>query len=77
MNPGMRAAFQAGSGVDPLLLKTTLVLIAVGVILLVSVWVVVQLIDAYRNDDLTTGDVVHGVIRTLILVSLAFFIIVT
>ena len=48
MNQSMRDAFQAGSGVDPLVLKVTLTTIAVGVILVVCTWIVLQIIDAYR-----------------------------
>ena len=76
MNAAMRSAFQSGSGIDPLLLKTTLGLIAVALILVVAGWFVVQLIDAYRDDRLTTGDMVLGSVRLLILVALVVFVIV-
>ena len=76
MNAAMRSAFQSGSGVDPLVLKTTLGLIAVALILVVASWFVVQLIDAYRDDRLTTGDMVLGSVRLLILVALVLFVIV-
>ena len=76
MNAAMRSAFQSGSGVDPLVLKTTLGLIAVALILVVAGWFVVQLIDAYRDDRLTTGDMVLGSVRLLILVALVVFVIV-
>ena len=76
MNPAMRSAFQSGSGIDPLVLKTTLGLMAVALILVVASWFVVQLIDAYRDDRLTTGDMVLGSVRLLILVALVLFVIV-
>ena len=76
MNPDMRSAFQSGSGIDPLVLKSTLGLIAVALILVVAGWFVVQLIDAYRDDRLTTGDMVLGSVRLLILVALVVFVIV-
>ena len=72
----LRAAFQTGSGIDPLVLKSTLGLIAVALILVVASWFVVQLIDAYRHDRLTTGDMVLGSVRLLILVALVVFVIV-
>ena len=76
MNATLRAAFQTGSGIDPLVLKSTLGLIAVALILVVTSWFVVQLIDAYRHDRLTTGDMVLGSVRLLILVALVVFVIV-
>ncbi|TXJ04024.1 MAG: DUF3262 family protein [Alicycliphilus sp.] len=76
MNAAMRSAFQSGSGIDPLVLKSTLGLIAVALILVVASWFVVQLIDAYRDDRLTTGDMVLGSVRLLILVALVVFVIV-
>ena len=76
MNPAMRSAFQSGSGIDPLVLKSTLGLIAVALILVVAGWFVVQLIDAYRDDRLIPGDMVLGSVRLLILVALVLFVIV-
>ena len=76
MNPAMRSAFQSGSGIDPLVLKSTLGLIAVALILVVAGWFVVQLIDAYPDDRLTTGVMVLGSVRLLILVALVVFVIV-
>ena len=76
MNPAMRDAFRTGSGVDPLMLKTTLTLIAVGVILVDCTWLVVQLIDAHRQDELKNEDVVLGVVKLVILAGLVLFMIV-
>ena len=76
MNPAMRDAFRTGSGVDPLMLETTLTLIAVGVILVVCTWLVVQLIDAHRQDELKNEDVVLGVVKLVILAGLVLFMIV-
>ncbi len=76
MNPTMRDAFAAGSGVDPLALKATLTLIAVGVILVVCTWIVLQLIDAYRDEQIKTEEVALGVVKLLILAGLVLFMIV-
>ena len=76
MNPAMRDAFRTGSGVDPLMLKTTLTLIAVGVILVVCTWIVVQLIDAYRDEQIRSEEVVLGLVRLVILAGLVIFMIV-
>ena len=76
MNPAMRDAFRTGSGVDPLMLKTTLTLIAVGVILVVCTWLVVQLIDAYRDEQIRSEEVVLGLVRLVILAGLVIFMIV-
>ena len=76
MNPAMRDAFRTGSGVDPLNLKLTLPLIAVGVILVVCTWIVVQLIDAYRDEQIRSEEVVLGLVRLVILAGLVIFMIV-
>lgn len=76
MNPAMRDAFRTGSGVDPLNLKLTLTLIAVGVILVDCTWIVVQLIDAYRDEQIRSEEVVLGLVRLVILAGLVIFMIV-
>mgnify|MGYP003606464358 FL=1 len=76
MNPAMRDAFRTGSGVDPLNLKLTLTLSAVGVILVVCTWIVVQLIDAYRDEQIRSEEVVLGLVRLVILAGLVIFMIV-
>ena len=76
MNPAMRDAFRTGSGVDPLNLKLILTLIAVGVILVVCTWIVVQLIDAYRDEQIRSEEVVLGLVRLVILAGLVIFMIV-
>ena len=76
MNQSMRDAFQAGSGVDPLVLKVTLTTIAVGVILVVCTWIVLQIIDAYRNEEIKTEDVVLGLVKLVILAGIVLFMIV-
>ena len=76
MNPAMRDAFRTGSGVDPLNLKLTLTRIAVGVILVVCTWIVVQLIDAYRDEQIRSEEVVLGLVRLVILAGLVIFMIV-
>ena len=76
MNPAMRDAFRTGSGVDPLNLKLTLTLIAVGVILVVCTWIVLQLIDAYRDEQIRSEEVVLGLVKLVILAGLVIFMIV-
>lgn len=76
MNSTMRAAFQQGSGVDPLAMQITVLAVTVGAILLIALWITVQLIDAYRNEQLHTADVIGGVVKLFILVSLLLYVIV-
>lgn len=70
MNDIARQAFQEGSGVDPLHMKVVLVLIAAGLMFTAGAWIVMQLMDAYRNDDITSRDVVLGVVKLAILMGL-------
>lgn len=76
MNADMRNAFLAGSGVDPAALKLTLALIVVATCLTVGVWVVLQLIDAYRSEDITSGEVAWGCVRLIVLLAIVFFVVV-
>jgi len=76
MNTQMRNAFMSGSGVDPAVLKTTLTLIVVATCLTVGAWVVLQLIDAYRNDDITSSEVTLGCVKLIVLLSLVFYVVI-
>lgn len=76
MNADMRNAFLAGSGVDPAALKLTLTLIVVATCLTVGVWVVLQLIDAYRSESITPAEVTWGCVRLVVLLGLVFFVVV-
>jgi integrating conjugative element protein (TIGR03758 family) len=72
----MRNAFMSGSGVDPAVLKTTLTLIVVAVCLTVGTWVVLQLIDAYRNEDITSSEVTLGCVKLIVLLCLVFYVVI-
>ncbi|HRL52873.1 MAG: DUF3262 family protein [Pseudoxanthomonas sp.] len=76
MNTQMRNAFMSGSGVDPAVLKTTLTLIVVAVCLTVGTWVVLQLIDAYRNEDITSSEVTLGCVKLIVLLCLVFYVVI-
>ena len=76
MNTQMRNAFMSGSGVDPAVLKTTLTLIVVAVSLTVGTWVVLQLIDAYRNEDITSSEVTLGCVKLIVLLCLVFYVVI-
>lgn len=77
MNPTIRAAFEAGSGVNPLVLKLLLATVAVGAVVLVALWVVVQLTDALRNEQLETGEAVFGLVKLGVLVVLLLYVILS
>ena len=76
MNTQLRNAFMSGSGVDPAVLKTTLTLIVVAVCLTVGTWVVLQLIDAYRNEDITSSEVTLGCVKLIVLLCLVFYVVI-
>lgn len=76
MNTSMRNAFMSGSGVDPTVLKTTLTLIVVAVCLTVGTWVVLQLIDAYRSEDITSSEVTLGCVKLVVLLCLVFYVVI-
>lgn len=76
MNTSMRNAFMSGSGVDPTVLKTTLTLIVVAVCLTVGTWVVLQLIDAYRSEDITSSEVTLGYVKLVVLLCLVFYVVI-
>lgn len=75
MNPDVRDGFMSGSGVDPFTLKAVLIVITFGACLAVAVWIIAQLIDAYRNDAIKSAEVVWGVFKTIVLLGLVFVIV--
>lgn len=70
MNTVMAAAFEVGSGVDPALLKTTIQLIAMGVILLVFAWVMSQIFSAYQSNRATVSEAVTSSIKATVILCL-------
>ena len=71
----MRQAFQVGSGVDPVTMKTVIVIIAVGLILVSAIWILTQLADAYSHEELTSGEIVRAGVQLLIIVSLTLYVV--
>ena len=72
MNNEMRVGFQAGSGVDPSVLKLLIGSIGAGVILLVAAWIVLQLIAAHSEERLTSAEAFMGVVKTVLVVCALF-----
>lgn len=75
MNSDIRDGFLNGSGIDPFTLKAVLVVITFGTCLAVAVWIVAQLIHAYRNDSITSAEVIWGAFKTIVLLGLVFVIV--
>lgn len=75
MNSTIRAAFADGAGVDPAHMKLILATISVAVVLVVALWVAVQLTDAWRNEQLTTREIVYGLVKVSVLVLLLLYVI--
>lgn len=76
MNSDIRDGFLTGSGVDPAQLKATLVAIVVGVCLVVGMWVINQLIQAYQSEDISAAQVMWGSVKLMVLLGLVFFVVI-
>mgnify|MGYP001596740442 FL=1 len=74
MNTDMAQAFKTGAGIDPTAMKTGLMVIAVGVVLVVAAWIVLKLMDAHAHGELESPDMVKGGIALLILVGLSVYV---
>lgn len=70
MNSSMATAFEVGSGVNPGALKVTIQLIAMGVILLVFAWVIVQIFSAYQSNRATVADAVSSTLKAAVILCL-------
>lgn len=70
MNSTMATAFEVGSGVNPSALKVTIQLIAMGVILLVFAWVIVQIFVAYQNNRATVSEAVGSTLKAAVILCL-------
>lgn len=75
MNPAISAAFEAGSGVNPGAMKLLVATIATAVVLAVALWVILQLTDAMRNEQLETGEALFGLVKLVVLVLLLLYVI--
>jgi integrating conjugative element protein (TIGR03758 family) len=60
MHTALSAGFLAGSGVDPATLKLVLLCICVAVVLLVGAWMVSQLVEAYRGEQVGAAEIAMG-----------------
>lgn len=76
MNSDIRDGFLTGSGVDPAHLKATLVAIVIGVCLVVGMWVINQLIQAYQSEDISAAQVMWGSVKLMVLLGLVFFVVI-
>lgn len=75
MNTDVRDGFLHGSGLDPATLKLVLVLLTLATCIGVGTWIVAQLINAYRNEDIKSSEVVWGAVKTVVLLGLVFVIV--
>ncbi|MFV0679085.1 DUF3262 family protein [Ottowia sp.] len=75
MNEAMRQAFRAGSGIDPVTMKWTLMLMAIAVVLVCAVWVLVQLAEARSKDEISNSEIINAVVQLLIIVGLTLFVV--
>lgn len=73
MSPSMTEGFKAGAGVDPALLKATLLSIAVGVAFTFAAWLALQVINAYRDEQIKTGESQWALVKVGIVCSLLVF----
>ena len=70
MNSTMATAFEVGSGVNPSALKVSIQLIAIGVSVMVFVWVLMQIFNAYQSNRATVADAVGGSIKAVVILCL-------
>ena len=75
MNTDMAQAFKTGAGIDPTAMKTGVMVIAVGDVLVIGAWIVLKLMDAHAHGELESPDLVKGGIALLILVGLSVYVI--
>lgn len=73
MSPSMSEGFKAGAGVDPALLKATVLAIGVGVAVSCAAWLVLQLIVAYREEEVTAAQVQQGIAKVAVVCLLLVF----
>ena len=67
MSTDMSAAFQAGSGVSPASLRTVILAVCVGMALVICTWVAVKLIQGLGDGELTSSEVLRGIVSTILL----------
>lgn len=74
MHAALAAGFQTGSGVDPATVKLVLLCICAGVVLLVGAWMVSQLVEAYRGEQIGAAETAMGTVCavTVLLLALLF-----
>lgn len=73
MDPTMSAAFEAGSGVSPTALRTTVQLIASGVILMVFAWAMLAIFNAYKDERASLMSATWSALKVTVILSILFF----
>jgi hypothetical protein len=71
MNATMAAGFAAGAGVDPARVKLVLLCVCAAAVLAIGVWIVGQLIEAYRSERVETTEVVTASVSLVVLLLMA------
>jgi integrating conjugative element protein (TIGR03758 family) len=76
MNADMNQGFVIGSGVDPALMRLTVLAIVSGVVFVIFAWLVLQITVAYRREEISLPQAMQSAIKAAvvltILLSLAF-----
>lgn len=73
MDPTMSLAFEAGSGVSPTALRTTVQLIASGVILLVFAWAMLAIFNAYKEERADLLSATWAALKVFVILAVLFF----
>jgi integrating conjugative element protein (TIGR03758 family) len=73
MDPTMSAAFEVGSGVSPTVLRTTVLLIASGVIVMVFAWTMLGIFNAYKEERATLADATWAALKVVLFMSFLFY----
>lgn len=73
MDPTMSLAFEAGSGVSPTALRTTVQLIASGVILLVFAWAMLAIFNAYKEERASLMSATWSALKVMVILAFLFF----
>ena len=73
MDPTMSLAFEAVSGVSPTALRTTVQLIASGVILLVFAWAMLGIFNAYKEERASLMSATWSALKVMVILAVLFF----
>lgn len=73
MDPTMSAAFEVGSGVSPTALRSTVQLIASGVILMVFAWAMLAIFNAYKEERATLAGATWAALKVVVILGVLFF----